>query len=114
MLVTKYRDFRPACQVRSGGALLSCCPCGSSSNWVWLACPSTIFVAGFAIASGLTRHPLARGIAGAIGVFVGVWIAWIAYQNFWTSDPLIAFKGDDQGLDIALAVFLALAVGLIT
>jgi tRNA A-37 threonylcarbamoyl transferase component Bud32 len=83
-------------------------------NWLWLAGPSAIFVAGFAISSGLTRHPLARAILGALGVLVGLWGAWIAYLSFLTADPLIVFRGDDPGLDTALTVVLALAVGLIT
>ncbi len=83
-------------------------------NWLWLVGPSTIFIAGFAIASGLVRHPLARAIAGAVGAFVGVWIAWIAYQNFWAPDPLIALNADEPGQALALAVLLALSVGVLT
>jgi hypothetical protein len=73
-----------------------------------------LFVAGFAIASGLTRHSLWRAISGAVGAFLGIWIGWIAYLNFWSPDPLIAFNDQEMGQSIALAVLLSLSVGLLT
>lgn len=84
-------------------------------NVPWLVGPIIVFVAGFALGSGLTRRAWLRALAGALGVFAAVYGSYLAYEAGHTYDPLIFFNvapGINQPL--ILSAWLALALGFLT
>jgi hypothetical protein len=78
-------------------------------DWKWLLGTALVFVAGFAIASGLTRRPWIRSVAGAVGALAAVWFSWQIGQY-----PLIYFGEGQDDQSLLLSIWLAAALGVLT
>ncbi|MCC7207009.1 MAG: protein kinase [Anaerolineae bacterium] len=84
-------------------------------NVIWLVGPIIVFIAGFALASGLTRNVLLRMLGGGLGVFLAVYGSHLAYETGQTYDPVLFFN-QTEGVNqpLALSLILAVLLGVVT
>ncbi|MCC7446142.1 MAG: protein kinase [Anaerolineae bacterium] len=82
------------------------------TDWLWLLFQSLVFVAGFALASGLTRRTWLRSAAGAASVLIGLYLVSWQIGYYAGKDPLIFLREgqDDQSLLLSMIVAIALGV----
>ncbi len=77
-------------------------------DWPWLIGPSLVFIAGWAIGSGLTRNPWLRAAAGTVGMLLAVYLSWTLYNNGTDAEYLVFFSGDPLVLSALLAILIGL------
>jgi serine/threonine protein kinase len=82
---------------------------GFTPDGQWLLVIAFVFVAGFALASGLTRRPWIRSVAGTTGVLAATYFTW-QYGQY----PLIIFNEGQDDQTLVMCIWLAVAVGLLT
>ena len=78
------------------------------SGWLRFLIAIIVFVAGFAISSGLTKRIWIRSLAGAVGVLFALYFSW---QD--GVEPLI-FLDQDNSLSLILALWTAITTGALT
>ncbi len=81
----------------------------------WVLMVAFVFVAGFAIASGLTRRPSIRSLAGAASVLIAVYlVSWQIgfFQN--GRDPVIFLAELQDDVSLVLSAWLAITTGALT
>jgi Protein kinase domain len=88
---------------------------GNDPEAQWVLIVSFVFVAGFAISSGLTRRPSIRSLAGAASVLVAVYLVSWQYGFFQNGrDPVIFFSDIEDDLSLGLAVWISITTGVLT
>jgi serine/threonine protein kinase len=82
-------------------------------DWIWLLGVGAVFVAGFAIASGLTERPWIRSAAGTASALIAIYLSWQVGLQIGRDPLLFLFEGqDDQSL--LLSLWVAASLGLLT